>query len=515
MEKPDIIAALQDPLFFGQAFPDLDSFTCWQIILKAIFAIEMSEEEREVFEYLTGRHHPNPEGHKRIFLLAGRRSGKSRLSSTIAVYLAIFHDWQRYLAPGEVAHVFVVAVDRFQAGACLNYIKGLLEQAAPDLIEKVTSDSVVLTNRVTVDVRACNFKTGRGHACAAIIADEIGYWSDDSGANPAKEVINSLLPTLLPGGMLIAASTPRQRWGYLFEQFEAHWGKQDDPVLILRGETSILNPTYSQDTINELIASDPAFRAEYLCEWRSDLEQWLPREILLLASTGPALSLPDPAHRPYFCGIDPSGGGHDSYAAAICHVSGEQIIVDRVEERFSPLDPAVVTEEFATIMKAYGVKRTKSDRYAGMWPTSAYAKHGVVVEINDQSASELLLELGALIRMGRVVLPESDRLLTQLTQLERKVRSGGHDVVEAPTGGYDDLACALASAVVEAARGRVWTLEEQNARLPSIGHHASERVMSPDMAAARRKSEANRSCTDLMDDFLHEDGQHASRIIRR
>jgi len=509
MEKPDIIAALRDPLFFGQAFPDLDSFTCWQIILKAIFGLEMAEEEREVFEYLAGRHHPNPEGHKRIFLLAGRRSGKSRLSSTIAVYLAIFHDWQRYLAPGEVAHVFVVAVDRFQAGACLNYIKGLLEQAAPDLIEKVTSDSVVLTNRVTVDVRACNFKTGRGHACAAIIADEIGYWADDSGANPGKEVINSLLPTLLPGGMLIAASTPRQRWGYLFEQFEAHWGKQDDTVLVIRGETTILNPTYSQDTINELIKSDPAFRAEYLCEWRSDLEQWLPRELLLLASTGPALSLPDPAHQPYICGIDPSGGGHDSYAMAICHVEGEKIVVDRVEERFSPLDPAVVTEEFATIMKGYGIKRTKSDRYAGMWPTSAYAKHSVAVEINDQSASELLLELGALIRMGRVVLPESDRLLTQLTQLERKVRSGTHDVVEAPTGGYDDLACALASAVVEAARGRVWTLEEQEARLPQSQSGRPAHLIRPVERARKIQLDAERE----MDEFMR--GSGCSPIIRR
>jgi len=509
MEKPDIIAALQDPLFFGQAFPDLDSFTCWLIILKSIFGLELSEEEREVFEYLTGRHHPNPEGHKRIFLLAGRRSGKSRISSTIACHLALFGDWQRHLAPGEVAHIFVVAVDRYQSGVCLNYIKGLLEVAAPDMIEKVTFDSISLKNRVTVDVRACNYKTGRGHACAAILCDEIGYWADETGANPAKEVINSLLPTLLPGGMIIAASTPRQRWGYLFEQFEAHWGKQDDPVLILRGETTILNPTYSQDTINELIKSDPAFRAEYLAEWRSDLEQWLPRELLQLAMSGPALSLPDPAHRPYYCGIDPSGGGHDSYTAALCHVEGEKIVVDRIEERFSPLDPAQVTEEFATIMKSYGIKRTKSDRYAGMWPTSAYAKHGVVVEINDQSASELLLELGALIRMGRVVLPESDRLLTQLTQLERKVRSGGHDVVEAPTGGYDDLACALASAVVEAAQGRVWTLQEQESRLPQSQSGRPAHLIRPVERARKIQLDAERE----MDEWMR--GSGCSPIIRR
>lgn len=509
MEKPDIITALQDPLFFGKAFPDLDSFTCWLIILKAIFGLELSEEEREVFECVSGRTSPNPEGHKRIFLLAGRRSGKSRLSSTIAVFLALFGDWQKYLAPGEIVHIFIVAVDRAQAAVCLNYVKGLLEVAAPDLIEKVTFDSISLKNRVTVDVRACNYKTGRGHACAAILCDEIGYWSDESGANPAKEVVNSLVPTLLPGGMLIAASTPRQRWGYLFEQFEAHWGKQDDPVLVIRAATQILNPLYDENTINALIANDPAFRAEYLAEWRSDLEQWLPRELLQLAMSGPALSLPDPAHRPYYCGIDPSGGGHDSYTAALCHVEGEKIVVDRIEERFSPLDPAQVTEEFATIMKAYGIRRIKSDRYAGMWPTAAYAKHSVAVEINDQSASELLLELGALIRMGRVVLPESDRLLTQLTQLERKVRSGGHDVVEAPTGGYDDLACALASAMVEAARGRVWTLEEQEARLPQSQSGRPAHLIRPVERARKIQLDAERE----MDEFMR--GSGCSPIIRK
>ncbi len=510
-QKPrptNIIEALKDPRVFGPAFPDLDSFTCWLIILKAIFGLEMSEEERQVFEYLTGRHHPNHEGHKRIFLVAGRRSGKSRLSSTIAAWLALYVDWQKFLAPGEVAHIFTVSVDRAQSQVCLNYMKGLIEIAAPDLIEKVTFDSIILKNRVVMDVRACNYKTGRGHACAAILCDEIGYWQDSEGSNPAQEVVNSLLPTLLPGGMLIAASTPRQRWGYLFDEFEKHWSQQDDPVLVLRGETTILNPTYSQETINELIKSDPAFRAEYLAEWRSDLEQWLPRELLLAASTGPELSLPDYANQPYFAGIDPSGGGHDSYTACVCHVEGEQIVVDRVEERYSPLDPAKVTEEYAAILKGYGIRRVRSDRYAGQWPVSAYAKHGLAVEPNEQSASELLLELGALIRMGRVVLPKSDRLLLQLTQLERKVRSGGRDVVEAPIGGYDDLACALASAVVEAAKGRVWTLREQEAHLPVAQSSRPVELKRPEERATRIR----RAAQEEMTAFMKVSG--CSRIIR-
>jgi hypothetical protein len=44
----------------------------------------------------------------------------------VAVFLACFRDWQRYLAPGERATIMVIATDRRQARVIFRYIRALL-----------------------------------------------------------------------------------------------------------------------------------------------------------------------------------------------------------------------------------------------------------------------------------------------------------------------------------------------------------------------------------------------------
>ena len=56
--------------------------------------------------------------------------------------------------------------------------------------------------------------------------------------------------------------------------------------------------------------------------------------------------------------------------------------------------------------------------------------------------------------------------LKLLTALERKARSGGRDLIDHPVGGHDDVANAVAGAIVIAARGTVWDEKEQEAHLP-------------------------------------------------
>ena len=49
-------------------------------------------------------------------VIVGRRGGKSRILALIAVYLACFRDYAPYLAPGEVATIGVLAVDKGRRG---------------------------------------------------------------------------------------------------------------------------------------------------------------------------------------------------------------------------------------------------------------------------------------------------------------------------------------------------------------------------------------------------------------
>ena len=50
-----ILDAIHDPLLFRPLFKTLDTWTSWFVVLKAIFALPMDEEETDAVHALTGR----------------------------------------------------------------------------------------------------------------------------------------------------------------------------------------------------------------------------------------------------------------------------------------------------------------------------------------------------------------------------------------------------------------------------------------------------------------------------
>ena len=61
-----------------------------------------------------GRANP-PEPVREAWFQVGRRGGKSRVASVVAVFLACFRDYSGVLAPGECGVVMVLAADTRQA----------------------------------------------------------------------------------------------------------------------------------------------------------------------------------------------------------------------------------------------------------------------------------------------------------------------------------------------------------------------------------------------------------------
>jgi phage terminase large subunit-like protein len=129
-------------------------------------------------------------------LVIGRRGGKSRILALIATYLAMFRSYERYLAPGEVVTIAVIAADRKQARSIFRYIVGLLE-AVPALsreIRELTCDTITLFNRVVIEIQTASFRATRGYSFAAVLADETAYWRDEASANPDVEIFRALRP---------------------------------------------------------------------------------------------------------------------------------------------------------------------------------------------------------------------------------------------------------------------------------------------------------------------------------
>ena len=99
-----------------------------------------------------------------------------------------------------------------------------------------------------------------------------------------------------------------------------------------------------------------------------------------------------------------------------------------------------------------GHTRVHGDRYAGEWPREQFRKHGINYIPSDKSKSDLYVDSLPLINSRAADLLDNERLVAQLTGLERRTSRGGKDSIDHTPGGHDDLANAAAGALVLASR---------------------------------------------------------------
>jgi hypothetical protein len=135
---------------------------------------------------------------------------------------------------------------------------------------------------------------------------------------------------------------------------------------------------------------------------------------------------------------------------AIAHKEGETEILDVIRERKPPFSPEAVVEEYAGLIRSYRCSKVFGDRYAGEWPREQFQKRGVFYEPADKSKSEIYVDLLPLINSGAIDLLDHDRLTLQLTSLERRTSRAGKDSIDHAPGAHDDIANAVAGALVTA-----------------------------------------------------------------
>jgi hypothetical protein len=190
----DLLTACRDENLFRPWFKDPATWSSWFVFLRALFGQPIEgEDDLATFRRCTGRLAPPSEQASEAWLVAGRRSGKSFMLSLVAVYLATFKDWRRFLAPGERATVMVVGCDRRQARVIMRYLQAFVEECgliAP-MVERTTrgaSDgwSIALDNRVVIEVHSCSFRSVRGYTVVAALLDELAFWRSEESANPDR-----------------------------------------------------------------------------------------------------------------------------------------------------------------------------------------------------------------------------------------------------------------------------------------------------------------------------------------
>ncbi len=464
------VEALDHPELFGRWFSG-SSWRAWRVIERAIFGLPIeAEDDLALFAQMTARGEAPTEPAREAWIIAGRRTAKSRKAATIGTYMATIGaevlGYREHLAPGERGVVLILAVDRDQAQITLDYARALIAGVPmfQAMVESDNANGIELTNRMSLVVAANSFRSIRGRTLATAIFDEVAYWRSESTLKPDIETYRATRPALasMPGSLLLGIGSPYRKAGLLWQKFKTHFGKPGR-VLVVRCETEVLNPLIDKDLIAQELEEDPeGARAEWLALFRDDLSDFIRVEVVQGLISAGVYERPPVSGVRYVGFVDPAGGsGQDSMTLAIAHREHELGVLDCLREVRPPFSPEGVTHEFAGVLRSYGLSSVTGDRYAGEWPREQFGKRGIIYRPSDKTKSEIYLESVPLLNGARVDLLDDKRMELQICGLERKTARGGRDSVDHAVGGHDDLANAALGACWLAAGKRVGEVSQR------------------------------------------------------
>jgi hypothetical protein len=452
-----LLSALNDPNLFLPHFQG-KSWDPWKTFLRVLFAEPLEPSEKTFYQECTGRRSLPTKPFREAWCVVGRRGGKSRLAALIATYMSTFRSYD--LARGERATVAVISSDRKQSRVCLGYIKGLIRDTPllASLVERETADGLDLSNGVTVETHTSSYKSIRGYSLACVVADEISFWQNDLGTNPAEEILNAIRPGLMSieGSLLICITSPYSKKGVTWETYRRHFGHDDSNVLVWQSPSLRMNPSLDPGLVEEALREDPSrASAEYLGQFRSDIEGlFTPTALDAAITPGVYERSWQPNVYTYTAHCDPSGGARDSFCLSIAHSEGDRLILDCVREIRAPCSPDRACAELAQVLAEYRLSAVGGDKYASGFAVDAWARQNIGYRPSELTTSELYLRLLAHVNSGRVSLLDNDRLRNQLLGLERNTSRAGRDLISHPLGSFDDLATSAAGAIVNAKTAR-------------------------------------------------------------
>jgi hypothetical protein len=465
----DILQAFDTPTLFGNAFAG-PTWKPWRALMAALFALPLGDEALALYRHHTGRQTPPTKPFRYETVVVGRRGGKSRVLAAVAVHLATVPDHSAHLVPGEVGVVAIIAKDRKQARVLLGYVSGTLRasELLSDMIETELAESIVLTNSVTIEIHTGSVGAPRGRTFIAVLADEIAFWeTSGDAAAPDVEVINAVRPGLasIPYSLLLIASSPYAKRGVLYQNYAKYFGNDTAPVLVWQASTEEMNASLVGDSlIEEMYREDPErATAEFGGQFRTDIVAFITREAVEDCLAHGVREIPAGAGITYVGHVDPSGGSADSMTLAIAHMRDDGLaVLDAIREVKPPFSPDSVVQEFATLLKSYGISRVVGDCYAGEWPRERFAVHGIAYDVSKKNTSAIYGEFLPALNARRVQLLDLPRLIGQLVGLERRVARGGRDSIAHPPGSHDDVANSACGALVQVIGDRRPALADKN-----------------------------------------------------
>jgi hypothetical protein len=473
-----LAAAMRDDSLLGRPF-SAPTFWTWHAVAKLLSGEVLDEREADLFRECTGRT-KLPDGPvKSLIFLSGRRSGKDRFMSAVAIYrAALAANWREILSPGEHGVVLLLGGDRKQARILRQYCAGLLE--APMLaamVTRTTEERIEFRNGSVLEVATNDANLVRGRSAIAVLGTECSFWpTDGAAAANDEEVVAAAEPSMamIPDGcLLVMSSSVHRKAGFMYRQWrELHGNDAEDDICWL-SPSATMNPALPPKVVQRALKKDPQrARAEYLSEWRDDMSDFISADILESATDfgvterGP---LPGVTYHAFFDGA--GGTGKDASVICIAHrESSGVVVVDFLRERLPRFVPAEVVKEYAEILKLYRVSSVTGDRYSSGWNADEWSRAGIQYRPSTLVKSELYLAALPMLLSAQVRLIDNEKMRRQFVGLERRVHSNGRESIEdSGTNSHDDLCNCVSGALVLAAK----TPKEMTFHVPFVASSPS------------------------------------------
>ena len=416
---------------------------------------------------------------KRLVLRVGRRGGKSSTLARVAV--AELMAGGHTVPTGDVAVFAFVSVKKAEARERLNTICHILQALGIGYVK--TGDEVRIEGRpLCFRVYAASYRTAVGMTCCGIICDEVSRWRDEeTGANPAREVLASIRPSMatMTQAREFLSSSP---WSTLDAHHDAFEIGNTDEQMVAHAPTWVANPNISFDRCCALEPDEALRDREYgAIPMSAGLSAFFDPQAIEDA-VEPGLPMPRVASEGEWitAGAD-FGFRRDSSAIVVCHRSKDGAIyrvADMLELKPSknmPLKPSETVRSFASVLKRHELSSVMADGHYREAISEHLIDQGMGL-IDSPAGSigntKVYVNARMLFHQGRVRIPDNEQIRRDLIEIQHRPTASGAIRIILPRrqgGGHADLVSALVLALWQKGGRRVpharkankgWTLEE-------------------------------------------------------
>ncbi|MEI9940509.1 MAG: hypothetical protein WDO69_25115 [Pseudomonadota bacterium] len=409
-----------------------------------------------------------PEARAVLVVLCGARSGKSRIICALySLWRALVADLST-LAPGERAVALIVAPDIRLAKQTLRFAIGAAKQllGAPDLVTDTQESTVICRpdDGKLVAIECLPATRGgsalRGRTLVSACLDESAFFRSEEFAVNDEEVFRAVAPRVLPGGLVVVASTPWAEAGLLHKEFSRNHGH---PVTALAAHapTLLMNPSKKREVDRELERDPENARREFGAEFLG-LGSGFFFDAASLRACAEDLPLLDRCPPLSRAGIGGDLGlVRDCSAVVVVHREGPTLTVAEAQDfrptKDRPLDLETVCKAFGETAERHGSKVLVVDQHM-ITEARKHVPEGFTLQAcpgGQQGKVEMYTHARNLLRAGHVRIPRQlTRLREQLAQITSSPQAGGGILIRSPRrgGSHGDLVSAFVHACWAARR---------------------------------------------------------------